>query len=129
MNARIGLRATAVYHLIAGAVLFIVPTAPLRWVGLAPEVYQWSFHVLAFRLIGLFGLCVGAGAWLAADDPRRDSHLLQVLLLAKAGGAAALLYYAARGEFFVLLALTAVVHELIWIPVIGATLWGQSKKS
>ena len=117
----------AIYHLLAGAVFFLIPTAPLRASGLPPEIYAWSLHVLLFRLAGLLSLTVGLGAWLAARGRERNTDLLRVLLLAKAGGAVVLGYYGARGEFGLLLFLVALVHDAIWLLCLGAILWPLRK--
>ncbi len=116
---KLGLGIAAAYHALVGLALFVIPTAVLRAVQMAPVVYAFSFHTLMFRLFGLLELTVALGAYLLTRSSTRNADLAAVLLLAKLGGATAFLYYALRGELIAFMLFMAIVNELIWAPLFG----------
>ena len=107
------------YHLLSGALFFLVPSTVLRAFNIAPELYLYSFHVLMFRLLGVFNLTVGLGAYFVARRSVQNIDLARLLLLAKIGSALAFLYYAARGELVAFMLIVTFVNDLLWIPLLA----------
>ncbi|MBI5879108.1 MAG: hypothetical protein HZB53_15785 [Chloroflexi bacterium] len=113
------LAVAAAYHAVSGLALFAVPGIVLRAINIPPALYEFSLHVLLFRLAGVLSLVVALGAYRLARGDGRNADLAALLLLAKAAAAVTFLYYAARGESVAFMLLAAVVNELIWLPVFG----------
>jgi hypothetical protein len=105
----------AIYNLVWGAFVILLPTVPFAWLGIAPPNYPGLWQCIGM-IVGVYGIGYG----LAAGNPVRHWPIVLVGLLGKIFGPIGFLNAAINGEFPWSAGWTILTNDLIWwIPFAG----------
>lgn len=104
------LRAAAIYNVLWGGFVVLLPNQIFDWCGMAhpnyPEIWQ-----CVGMIVGVYGV----GYWIAANDSRRHWPIVFVGFLGKAFGPLGFLMSIAKGTLPPAFAITTITNDLIWL--------------
>ena len=113
------LRLAAVYNLVWGTFVVLLPLEPFRWAGMVEPNYPQLFQCIGM-IVGVYGI----GYWIAAEDPLRHWPIILVGLLGKIFGPIGFLVSAFRGGLPWIAGLNILTNDLSWwIPFVLILIW------
>jgi hypothetical protein len=106
--------AAAVYNVIWGVVVILLPTQTLAQVNITTD----AVGVLFWQCVGMFVLVFALGYWAAGREPERYRMFLLIAVLGKVFGPIGFVY----GAFYLealpkSLGFTIITNDLIWWPI------------
>ena len=117
------LLAAAVYNILWGAFVVLVPDAPFAWMGLEAPRYPEIWQCLGM-VIGVYGV----GYALAARAPTRHWPIVLVGFLGKIFGPLGFVWAASRGRLPWEMGWTILTNDLIWWVPFGLILRAASRE-
>jgi hypothetical protein len=122
--ARRWLIAAAVYNVLWGTLVVLVPGSMFAWLDLPAPAYLSIWQCVGM-IVGVYGI----GYAIAAIDPLRHWPIVLVGLLGKVLGPIGFLQAASAGDLPWRFGWTIVTNDLIWWPSFGAVLWVAWQRS
>ena len=116
--------AAAVYNLIWGVGIILLPDLLFRLLGMAPPNY-----VPLWQVVGMFVLVYAPAYWWAGRRPSQHRHLIIIGLLGKILGPAGFAWSLARGELPAVFGLTILTNDLIWWPAFALFLRDAARQN
>ncbi len=107
---RITLKVAAIYNLIWGAFIVILPNALFDFSGLP----RMTNYIGIWQCVGMIVGVYGVGYWVAASDPQKHWPIVLVGFLGKIFGPIGFVQAYITGVFNWKFGLTIITNDLIW---------------
>ncbi len=109
--------AAAVYNLLWGSWVILVPTAYFDLIGMTrPNILP------IWQVVGMFVILWAPAYWWVARYPDRHAHLVLIAMAGKILGPIGLVVGVATGTLPIAFGLTIVTNDLIWWPAFATYL-------